>query len=82
MTKNNAMRPTRRQLMATGAAGAAMVWLGPPLGWVPRAQAATPPGKPTGQAVIGFSQEPTVFNPLMLHIEVVAGPHRVVRLEC
>ena len=54
MTKNNTMRPTRRQLMATGAAGAAMVWLGPQLGWVPRAQAATPPGKPNGQAVIAI----------------------------
>ena len=59
--------------MATGAAGAAMAWLGPQLGWVPRANAATPPAKPTGQAVIGFSQEPTVFNPLMLHIEVDEG---------
>jgi peptide/nickel transport system substrate-binding protein len=73
MTKNNAMRPTRRRLMATGAAGAALVWLGPQLGWVPRARAATPPDKPNGQAVIGFSQEPTVFNPLMLHIEVDEG---------
>ena len=73
MTKNKMMRPTRRRLMATGAAGAAMAWLGPQTGWAPRAQAATPPDKPTGQAVIGFSQEPTVFNPLMLHIEVDEG---------
>ena len=73
MTGNNLMRPTRRRLMATGAAGAAMAWLGPQIGWVSRAQAATPPSKPTGQAVIGFSQEPTVFNPLMLHIEVDEG---------
>ena len=73
MTGNNLMRPTRRQLMATSAVGAAMAWLGPQLGWVPGAKAATPPSKPTGQAVIGFSQEPTVFNPLMLHIEVDEG---------
>ena len=59
--------------MATGAAGAAMAWLGPQLGWMARANAATPPAKPTGQAVIGLSQEPTVFNPLMLHIEVDEG---------
>ena len=73
MTGNNLMRPTRRQLMATSAVGAAMAWLGPQLGWVPGARAATPPSAPSGQAVIGFSQEPTVFNPLMLHIEVDEG---------
>ena len=73
MTGNNLRRPTRRQLMATSAVGAAMAWLGPQLGWVPGARAATPPSAPSGQAVIGFSQEPTVFNPLMLHIEVDEG---------
>ena len=73
MTGNNLMRPTRRQLMATSAVGDAMAWLGPQLGWVPGARAATPPSAPSGQAVIGFSQEPTVFNPLMLHIEVDEG---------
>lgn len=73
MTTDSMLRPTRRRLMASGAAGAALAWLGPQLGWVPRAQAATPPKKPTGQAVIGFSQEPTVLNPLMLHIEVDEG---------
>ncbi|WP_439498590.1 peptide ABC transporter substrate-binding protein [Bosea sp. (in: a-proteobacteria)] len=29
-----------------------------------------PPAKPTGQVVVGLSQEPTVFNPLMPGIEV------------
>jgi peptide/nickel transport system substrate-binding protein len=30
----------------------------------------SPPAKPTGQVVVGLSQEPTVFNPLMPGIEV------------
>lgn len=30
---------------------------------------------PAGQVIIGFSQEPTVFNPHMLHIEVDEGVH-------
>jgi peptide/nickel transport system substrate-binding protein len=30
---------------------------------------------PSGQVIIGFSQEPTVFNPHMLHIEVDDGIH-------
>src|SRR5690349_9810369 len=64
------LNPTRRQLLAFGLAGAAAAWMGPKLGWVPGAEAAGPPAKPTGQAIVGLSQEPTVFNPLMLHIEV------------
>ncbi len=31
------------------------------------------PDKPTGQVIAGISQEPTVFNPLMPHIEVDEG---------
>ena len=61
---------TRRQLLAMGAAASALAWLGPKLGWTEPVFAATPPAKPTGQAVIGLSQEPTVFNPLLVHIEV------------
>ncbi|HYI68802.1 MAG TPA: peptide ABC transporter substrate-binding protein [Skermanella sp.] len=64
------LNPTRRQLLAFGLAGAAAAWMGPKLGWIPGAAAAGPPAKPTGQAIVGLSQEPTVFNPLMLHIEV------------
>jgi len=71
--QNSLMRPSRRRLMAMGLGGGAAVWMGPKLGWVGSAEAATPPEKPTGQAVIGMSQEPTVFNPLMLHIEVDEG---------
>ena len=36
---------------------------------------AAPPAAPTGQVVVGFSQEPTVFNPHLLHIEVDEGIH-------
>tara|TARA_R110002051_G_scaffold36358_2_gene79120 strand:+ start:29656 stop:31329 length:1674 start_codon:yes stop_codon:yes gene_type:complete len=36
---------------------------------------ATPPETPTGRIVVGFSQEPTVFNPLMPRIEVDDGVH-------
>lgn len=32
-----------------------------------------PPAAPTGRIVVGLSQEPTVFNPLMPHIEVDDG---------
>lgn len=66
-------QPTRRRLLAAGLAAGTAVWLGPGQGWVKAARAAGPPSKATGQAVIGLSQEPTVFNPLMLHIEVDEG---------
>ena len=62
--------PSRRQLLALGAAAGALAWGGPTVGWTSAARAATPPAKPKGQAVIGLSQEPTVFQPLKLHIEV------------
>ncbi|MFK0333989.1 peptide ABC transporter substrate-binding protein [Rhizobium sp. NPDC090275] len=32
-------------------------------------------GTPSGQMIIGFSQEPTVFNPHLMHIEVDDGLH-------
>ncbi|SDR63754.1 peptide/nickel transport system substrate-binding protein [Rhizobiales bacterium GAS113] len=63
--------PSRRQLMALGAG--AMAWFGPKPGWAPSAMAATPPAKPTGQVIVGLSQEPTVFHPLKVHIEVDEG---------
>jgi peptide/nickel transport system substrate-binding protein len=40
----------------------------------PTAAAAAKP-KPSGQVIAGLSQEPTVFNPLMAHIEVDEGVH-------
>jgi peptide/nickel transport system substrate-binding protein len=58
----------RREVLAlgTGALFAAS-------GFSARAQtkaAPPPPAKPTGQVVVGLSQEPTAFNPLMPGIEV------------
>ncbi|MET3891337.1 peptide/nickel transport system substrate-binding protein [Bosea sp. OAE506] len=59
----------RRDLLALGAGGLlAASGLGSA-----RAQtkaAPPPPSKPTGQVVVGLSQEPTAFNPLMPGIEV------------
>lgn len=37
--------------------------------------AQTPPAAPAGRVIVGLSQEPTVFNPLMLKIEVDDGLH-------
>ncbi|MBV9138343.1 MAG: peptide ABC transporter substrate-binding protein, partial [Hyphomicrobiales bacterium] len=59
--------------MAMGLGAGALVWSGPRLGWLVQAEASTPPAKPTGQIIIGLSQEPTVFHPLRLHIEVDEG---------
>lgn len=62
---------TRRRLFGAGIAGGALA-----LGFRPAwAGQSTPPAKPTGQVIISFSQEPTVFNPLMPHIEVDQGVH-------
>jgi peptide/nickel transport system substrate-binding protein len=67
------LAPDRRRLMALGLGAGALAWSGPRLGWIESARAATPPAKPTGQVIIGLSQEPTVFHPLKLHIEVDEG---------
>lgn len=76
MTDQNktGMPTTRRQaLKMMGFVGAAGMFapnlLGKP------AFAAGPPAKPTGRIVVGFSQEPTVFNPLMPRIEADDGVH-------
>jgi peptide/nickel transport system substrate-binding protein len=59
--------PTRRGLFAIG--GAAALAAGPA-----RAQGTPrPPEKPKGQVIVGLSQEPTVFHPLMPAIEVDQG---------
>jgi peptide/nickel transport system substrate-binding protein len=39
------------------------------------AYARSPSAGPSGRIVVGLSQEPTVFNPLMVHIEVDDGVH-------
>ncbi|HEY0212727.1 MAG TPA: peptide ABC transporter substrate-binding protein [Paenirhodobacter sp.] len=70
MTDNNTLtfRPSRRQtLMLMGTAGAGL--MAPSVLGRDRALAANA----TGQLVLGFSQEPTVFNPMMPHIEVDEG---------
>jgi peptide/nickel transport system substrate-binding protein len=56
----------RRLLVTTAVLGAASV-VGP------RAVFAQGKPKPAGQVVIGFSQEPTVFDPRLAHIEVDDG---------
>ena len=58
----------RRGVLALGAGG-----LLAGSGFGARAEtkpAPPPPSKPTGQVVVGLSQEPTAFNPLMPGIEV------------
>lgn len=63
-------RRSALQLMIAGAAGlAGSNLLGKP------AFARTAPAKPTGRVIVGLGQEPTVFNPLMAHIEVDDGVH-------
>ncbi|MEZ5737949.1 MAG: peptide ABC transporter substrate-binding protein [Novosphingobium sp.] len=56
-------------MMAAGGAAGLIVpnLLGKP------AFAQTPPASPTGRIIVGLSQEPTVFNPLMPHIETDDG---------
>lgn len=65
---------SRRQVLgmglAAGAAGAAGLILPDSV----LAKTATkPPSQPKGQVIVGMSQEPTVFNPLMPAIEVDQG---------
>ncbi|AWO93273.1 MULTISPECIES: peptide ABC transporter substrate-binding protein [Bradyrhizobium] len=63
-------RRSALQLMIAGVAGlAGSSLLGQP------ALARTSPAKPTGRVIVGLGQEPTVFNPLMVHIEVDDGVH-------
>ncbi|MBB5221387.1 peptide/nickel transport system substrate-binding protein [Amaricoccus macauensis] len=62
-------RPTRRQTLGLFGLGAAGLVIPQAFGGVAFAQDAAP----KGQIVLGFSQEPTVFNPHLLHIEVDEG---------
>ena len=59
-------RISRRAFLNLAVVGGAATLLAPGM---LRAQ----PAKPTGQVIAGISQEPTVFNPLMPHIEVDEG---------
>lgn len=70
MSEDLLRRPlSRRRLLVTSASIGAAVGAGSLIG--PRAFAAKP--KPTGQVIIGLSQEPTVFDPRLAHIEVDEG---------
>lgn len=70
-SKTNISRRQALQMLAIGGAAGAFApnLLGKP------AFAQTPPASPTGRIIVGLSQEPTVFNPLMVHIEVDDGVH-------
>lgn len=65
---------SRRQALVYLASGTAALAL-PGLFGGSLARAAMPGSGAGGQMVVGFSQEPTVFNPLMPHIEVDDGLH-------
>jgi peptide/nickel transport system substrate-binding protein len=69
---NTLLNPTRRQALAMAIIGAAGMML--PLGRASQSFAAMK-APASGQVVIGLSQEPTVFNPHMPHIEVDDGIH-------
>jgi peptide/nickel transport system substrate-binding protein len=69
---NSKSNYSRRDALRLLAIGGAAGLIAPNLLRKP-AFAQTPPAKPTGRIVVGLSQEPTVFNPLMPHIEVDDG---------
>src|SRR3712207_3481876 len=70
-TKSTYSRRAALRMMAIGgAAGLIALNL---LGTAAFAQ--TPPATPTGRVVVGLSQEPTAFHPLMAKIEVDDGVH-------
>ncbi len=66
MTEHRADTLPRRSVLQLALAGGAI----PLFGAGARAQGKA---KPSGQVIIGLSQEPTVFNPLLPHIEVDDG---------
>ena len=72
--QNSILRPTRRQALTMMGLVRASGLVMPGIFGRDKAYAA-PPSAPKGQVIIGFSQEPTVFNPHMLHIEVDEGIH-------
>ncbi|ETA49371.1 peptide ABC transporter substrate-binding protein [Ponticoccus alexandrii] len=74
MTKDKSPKSgfTRRATLRMMTAGGAVGLLVPSILGKP-AFAQTPPAEPTGRVVVGLSQEPTVFNPLMPHIETDDG---------
>lgn len=65
---------SRRQALRLMALGGVAGLIAPNLLGKP-AFAKIPAGGPAGRVVVGLSQEPTVFNPLMAHIEVDDAVH-------
>lgn len=63
---------SRRSALRLMIAGGAVGLMAPNLLGQP-AFAQTPPAAPTGRMIVGISQEPTVFHPLMAHIETDDG---------
>lgn len=70
--KRTFLNLSRRQALRLMAVGGAAGLVAPNL-LGKTAFAQEPPQSPTGRVVVGLSQEPTVFNPLMVHIEVDDG---------
>jgi len=60
---------TRRSFLALGAAAIGSL---PRFAWA-QPKLAPPPAVPKGQVIVGRSQEPTKFNPLLPAIEVDQG---------
>ena len=74
MTKRSATSNySRRDALRMMALGGAASFIAPNL--LGKPAVAETPAKPTGRVVVGLSQEPTVFNPLMPHIEVDDAVH-------
>lgn len=75
MTKNSTTSSfTRRDALRLMGLGGVASLVAPNLLGAP-AFGQTPPAAPTGRIIVGLSQEPTVFNPLMSKIEVDDGVH-------
>jgi peptide/nickel transport system substrate-binding protein len=74
MTKDSTTKAgySRRDALRLMAAGGVACFAAPNLLGKP---AFADTAKPTGRVVVGLSQEPTVFNPLMAHIEVDDAVH-------
>jgi len=73
-TKTRFLASRRQTLMLMGGAAAGLM---APIA-LGRDRALAAGADASGQLILGFSQEPTVFNPLMPHIEVDDGVHYCV----
>lgn len=73
MTKDLKTGLSRRSALGMMGVGAAALFTPALLGKPAFAQ--TPPDAPSGRVIVGLSQEPTVFNPLMPKIEVDDNVH-------